>query len=47
MHFGFEVDTAEDLQTIDRILQGPLRSSPALPWEVSVKKPAIRKELAS
>jgi hypothetical protein len=47
MHFGLEVDTAEELQTIDRVLQGPLRSSPALLWEVSVKKPAIRKEFAS
>lgn len=47
MHFGLEVDTSEDLQKIDRTLRGPLRSSSALPWEVSIKKPAIRKEFAS
>jgi hypothetical protein len=47
LHFGLEVDTSEELQTIDRVLQGPLGSPSALPWEVSVKKPVIRKEFAS
>jgi catechol 2,3-dioxygenase-like lactoylglutathione lyase family enzyme len=47
MHFGLEVDTPADLPKIDRALHGPLRSSSALPWEVSVRKPAIRKDLAS
>lgn len=47
MHFGLEVDTPADLQKIDRVLKGPFRSSSALPWEVSVRKPKIRKDLAS
>jgi hypothetical protein len=47
MHFGLEVDTPADLQKIDRVLKSPSRSSSALPWEVSVRKPTIRKEFAS
>jgi hypothetical protein len=47
MHAGLEVETSEDLSAVDRALQSPLRSSAALPWETSVRKPAIRKEIAS
>jgi|SRR6185437_159639 hypothetical protein len=47
MHFGLEVDTPEELRKVDRALQGPLRSSAALPWEVSVKEPTLQKEFAS
>jgi hypothetical protein len=44
LHLGFEVDTSEDLHKIDRVLQGSFRSSAILPWEVSLRKPIIRKE---
>lgn len=47
LHFGLEVDTSEDLHKIDSALQSPFRSSAALPWEVSVRNPTIRKEFAS
>jgi len=47
MHFGLEVDTQAELKKIDRVLQNPSGSSSALPWEVSVRRPTIRKEFAS
>ena len=47
MHFGLEVDTPADLQKIDRVLKRQSGASSTLPWEVSVRKPAIRKEIAS
>jgi hypothetical protein len=43
-HFGLEVDSPADLWRIDRALQGPFRSSSAVPWEVSVRKQPVRKE---
>jgi hypothetical protein len=43
-HFGLEVDSPADLRPIDRVLQGPLRSAAAVPWEVSVRKQTVRKE---
>jgi catechol 2,3-dioxygenase-like lactoylglutathione lyase family enzyme len=43
-HVGLEVDGPADLRPIDRVLQGPLRSAAAVPWEVSVRKPPVRKD---
>jgi hypothetical protein len=43
-HFGLEVDSPADLRPIDRILQGPLRSAAAVPWEVSVRKQPVQKD---
>ena len=47
MHIGLEVETPDELHAADRALQGPHRSSSTLPWEVSVRKPVIRKGIAS
>jgi catechol 2,3-dioxygenase-like lactoylglutathione lyase family enzyme len=44
LHFGLEVDAPADLQTVDRVLHGPLPASGAMPWEVSVRKQPVRKE---
>jgi hypothetical protein len=46
-HMGLEVDDSKQLTAVDRVLQGPLRTESALPWEVSVRKQAIRKECRS
>jgi catechol 2,3-dioxygenase-like lactoylglutathione lyase family enzyme len=43
-HLGLEVDSSTDLLPVDRVLRGRFRSSAALPWEVSVRKPIVRKE---
>jgi hypothetical protein len=46
LHFGLEVDAPANLQTVDRVLHGPLQASGAVAWEVSVRKQPIRKEPA-
>jgi hypothetical protein len=45
-HLGLEVDTPADLRPIDRVWHDSLRSAAAVPWEVSVRKPAVQKERA-
>jgi hypothetical protein len=46
-HFGFEVESPSDLPAIDRVLHGAVPPSGTLPWEVSVRKQPVRKELRS
>ncbi len=43
-HMGLEVDDSRQLMAVDRVLQGNSPSSGAVSWEVSVKKPTVRKE---
>jgi len=47
LHLGLEVDRPDQLNTIDHILKGPRHAAAALPWEVSVRKPTIRREPSS
>ncbi len=47
MHFGIEVDTPQDLDRIDRTLRAASASAANMPWEVSVRRPVVRKESAS
>lgn len=44
-HFGLEVENGAELPAIDRVLHGSLHAAGAVPWEVSVRKQTVRKEL--
>jgi hypothetical protein len=44
-HFGLEVGQGAQLPAIDRVLHSRLRASATVPWEVSVRKQPVRKEL--
>jgi hypothetical protein len=46
-HFGLEVESPADLPAIDRVLHSPLPQPGTVPWEVSVRKQAVRKEKRS
>jgi len=44
-HFGLEVESPAELSAIDRVLRS--RAPGTVPWEVSVRKQPVRKELRS
>ncbi len=44
-HFGVEVENAVELSAIDRVLHGSPTRAGSVPWEVSVRKRPVPKEL--
>jgi len=46
-HFGLEVKSPAELAARDRVLHSPMRASGTVPWELSVRKPPVRKESRS